>query len=96
MENIANNSQKLTEEEMSIQKDLAEIKVGCDEALKENFKIPKVLSLLQKHLKTINKYIDKNKEKSKYVILYSSKDFVENILYCMGLDYRLSQGSSKE
>ena len=55
----------------------------------DNFNIPKVLTSLLQFVKTLNKYINENGDKVKYVILSSGDNYLRYMFDCMGMDYSM-------
>ena len=67
---------------------LNDLKSEVHQRMCDNFDFPGVLKALLTYCKRFALYAQKFEKESKVVILQASKGFVQEILYCMGLDYQ--------
>ena len=95
-EKILGQSQKLNQAERDIFEDLRNLKLEIHEALCDNFGVPKVLLGLQKFISSLNGYIKENDKNSKFTVLKTARDFVSEMLWCLGLDYTTNNSSDNE
>lgn len=95
-EKILGQSQKLNKVERDIFENLRNLKIEIHEALCDNFGVPKVLLGLQKFINTLNIYIKENEKNVKFTVLKTARDFVSEMLWCLGLDYTSNNSSENE